>query len=44
MAQAGSLGASYFMLKPFEFDRLVSQIFQISGTQKQVKANRSKAG
>ncbi|MCM3743308.1 sporulation transcription factor Spo0A [Sporosarcina luteola] len=34
MAQAGSLGASYFMLKPFEFDRLVSQIFQISGTAK----------
>lgn len=47
MAQAGSLGASYFMLKPFEFDRLVSQIFQISGTakpsrpvvQKQVEAD-----
>ena len=37
MAQAGGLGASYFMLKPFEFDRLVSQIFQISGTQKQAK-------
>jgi two-component system response regulator (stage 0 sporulation protein A) len=37
MAQAGELGASYFMLKPFEFDRLVSQIFQISGTQKQSK-------
>lgn len=37
MAQAGSLGASYFMLKPFEFDRLISQIFQISGTQKQAK-------
>lgn len=37
MVQAGDLGASYFMLKPFEFDRLVSQIFQISGTQKQSK-------
>ncbi|GEN84231.1 stage 0 sporulation protein A [Sporosarcina luteola] len=37
MAQAGSLGASYFMLKPFEFERLVTQIFQIAGTQKQVK-------
>ncbi|MFS0691120.1 sporulation transcription factor Spo0A [Sporosarcina sp. 179-K 8C2 HS] len=37
MAQAGGLGASYFMLKPFEFDRLISQIFQISGTQKQSK-------
>lgn len=39
MAQAGSLGASYFMLKPFEFERLVTQIFQIAGTQKQVKPN-----
>src|SRR5690606_11790820 len=37
MAQAGGLGASYFMLKPFEFDRLVSQIFQIAGIQKQSK-------
>lgn len=37
MAQAGGLGASYFMLKPFEFDRLVSQIFQVVGAQKQVK-------
>lgn len=37
MAQAGVLGASYFMLKPFEFDRLVSQIFQISGTSKPSK-------
>lgn len=37
MAQAGSLGASYFMLKPFEFERLVTQIFQIAGTQKQVR-------
>lgn len=37
MAQAGSLGASYFMLKPFEFDRLITQIFQIAGTQKQAR-------
>lgn len=30
MAQAASLGASYFMLKPFEFERLVNQIFQVA--------------
>ena len=34
MTQAASLGASYFMLKPFEFDRLTNQIFQVSGTLK----------
>lgn len=31
MTQAASLGASYFMLKPFEFERLASQIFQVAG-------------
>lgn len=36
MTQAASLGASYFMLKPFEFDRLVNQIFQVAGTRKAV--------
>ncbi|MBE1553797.1 sporulation transcription factor Spo0A [Sporosarcina limicola] len=34
MAQAASLGASYFMLKPFEFERLANQIFQVAGTKK----------
>ncbi|MHA6259540.1 sporulation transcription factor Spo0A [Sporosarcina sp. CAU 1771] len=34
MTQAANLGASYFMLKPFEFERLTNQIFQIAGTQK----------
>ena len=34
MTQAANLGASYFMLKPFEFDRLTNQIFQVSGTKK----------
>lgn len=34
MSQAANLGASYFMLKPFEFDRLKNQIFQVSGMQK----------
>jgi len=34
MSQAASLGASYFMLKPFEFERLANQIFQVSGTKK----------
>ncbi|WP_313894356.1 sporulation transcription factor Spo0A [Psychrobacillus sp.] len=31
MKQAAELGASYFMLKPFEFDRLVEQIKQVAG-------------
>ena len=34
MTQAANLGASYFMLKPFEFERLTSQIFQVSGNAK----------
>ena len=34
MTQAADLGASYFMLKPFEFDRLTNQIFQVAGTKK----------
>lgn len=34
MAQAAGLGASYFMLKPFEFDRLISQVFKIAGKKK----------
>ena len=34
MTQAASLGASYFMLKPFEFERLTNQIFQVAGTRK----------
>ncbi|MBB4825676.1 two-component system response regulator (stage 0 sporulation protein A) [Sporosarcina luteola] len=37
MSHAASLGASYFMLKPFELDRLVNQIFQVAGTQKPTK-------
>ena len=40
MKQAVELGASYFMLKPFEFDRLVNQILQLSG-QKQESAART---
>ncbi|CAM3124599.1 sporulation transcription factor Spo0A [Filibacter tadaridae] len=39
MTQAASLGASYFMLKPFEFDRLANQIFQVAGTLKPAKSN-----
>ena len=31
MKQAVELGASYFMLKPFEFDRLASKILQCGG-------------
>ena len=40
MKQAVDLGASYFMLKPFEFDRLVNQILQLAG-QKQEPAGRN---
>lgn len=36
MTQAANLGASYFMLKPFEFDRLTNQILRVSGTEKSV--------
>ena len=43
MAQAGGLGASYFMLKPFEFDRLVSSNFPNFRNAKTCEANRSKA-
>ncbi len=39
MAQAASLGASYFMLKPFEFDRLANQIFQVAGKRKNTISN-----
>ncbi|SIT81613.1 sporulation transcription factor Spo0A [Edaphobacillus lindanitolerans] len=31
MKQAAELGASYFILKPFEFERLVHQILQMKG-------------
>lgn len=36
MTQAANLGASYFMLKPFEFERLTNQILRISGVKKSV--------
>ncbi|WP_342525486.1 sporulation transcription factor Spo0A [Chryseomicrobium sp. FSL W7-1435] len=32
MKQAVDLGTAYFMLKPFEFDRLVQQILQVAGS------------
>ncbi|MFX3674803.1 MAG: sporulation transcription factor Spo0A [Paenisporosarcina sp.] len=41
MKQAVDLGASYFMLKPFEFDRLVNQILQVSGQKQDQKQNTS---
>ncbi|GKV64558.1 MULTISPECIES: sporulation transcription factor Spo0A [Sporosarcina] len=34
MSQAAGLGASYFMLKPFELDRLIGQIFKAAGKSK----------
>lgn len=39
MSQAASLGASYFMLKPFEFDRLISQVMKIAGKPKTTQQN-----
>ncbi len=36
MTQAANLGASYFMLKPFEFDRLTNQILRVSGMKKSI--------
>lgn len=41
MKQAVDLGASYFMLKPFEFDRLINQILQIAGHKQENKQNTS---
>ncbi|GKV68127.1 stage 0 sporulation protein A [Sporosarcina sp. NCCP-2716] len=40
MTQAAGLGASYFMLKPFEFEQLVNQIFQAARIQKPAKAQQ----
>ncbi|MFJ5768663.1 sporulation transcription factor Spo0A [Psychrobacillus sp. NPDC093180] len=37
MKQAVDLGAAYFMLKPFEFDRLVTQIKQVAGKKEFVQ-------
>lgn len=34
MTQAANLGASYFMLKPFEFDQLTNQILRVTGIRK----------
>lgn len=39
MSQAAGLGASYFMLKPFEFDRLISQVMKIAGRPKTAAQN-----
>jgi len=47
MKQAVDLGASYFMLKPFEFERLVTQIKQVAAKkgfvqEEPIKANPEK--
>ena len=41
MKQAVELGASYFMLKPFEFDRLVNQILQVAGHKQETTQRTS---
>lgn len=41
MKQAVDLGASYFMLKPFEFDRLINQILQVAGHKKETPQRTS---
>lgn len=40
MTQAAGLGASYFMLKPFEFEQLVNQVFQAASVQKPSRAQQ----
>lgn len=41
MTRAANLGAAYFMLKPFEFDRLESQIMQVSGAKQENNIEQS---
>lgn len=41
MTRAANLGAAYFMLKPFEFDRLKNQILQVAGMKKDVMPTQS---
>lgn len=41
MKQAVDLGTAYFMLKPFEFDRLVQQILQVAGNASERKEGKS---
>nr|5WQ0_D Chain D, Stage 0 sporulation protein [Paenisporosarcina sp. TG-14] len=41
MKQAVDLGASYFMLKPFEFDRLDNQILQVAGHKQEADQRSS---
>lgn len=42
MKQAVDLGTAYFMLKPFEFDRLVQQILQVAGSATDRKESKSR--
>lgn len=41
MKQAVNFGASYFMLKPFEFDQLVQKILHCAGQKKDVEKRHS---
>lgn len=41
MKQAVNYGASYFMLKPFEFDQLVQKILHCAGQQVEVEKRKS---
>lgn len=43
MTRAAGLGASYFMLKPFEFDRLLNQVRQVSRMKKMSLSNQTGA-
>lgn len=42
MKQAVDLGTAYFMLKPFEFDRLVQQILQVAGSATERKEGKNR--
>ncbi|MFC4356183.1 sporulation transcription factor Spo0A [Chryseomicrobium palamuruense] len=42
MKQAVDLGTAYFMLKPFEFDRLVQQILQVAGSAAERKEGKAR--
>lgn len=44
MTRAANLGASYFMLKPFEFDRLLNQVLQVSHVKRNVTPKQQMMG
>lgn len=41
MTRAANLGAAYFMLKPFEFERLKNQILQVAGKKREIPSTQT---